>query len=318
MESPFERHTRQRISHDYNINYAAAPLPGTTGETPTNLNESCSSQILVHESLVPDMFMLPALDNYSFNSAPMLDYYAATSPVFPQVIPQQWQPKSTCGECPLYEECYPQQIPMIPQQEIEFMKRRMSTPNLIFTDEEEDIFSKPSSSQDDSAASMMGGGWSSPMSQARSYSPINHAHHPEFDLNYMRRMSMNSSSSSFDDRMSPQNQFTELRQRRNSVAAGSFICPHEGCQKTFTTASNCKSHQKTHESAKPFVCNDCGSTFARGHDLSRHMRIHQDAKEFVCECCERKFNRRDALNRHHRSRACSVSSQRRNSVQMME
>ena len=54
-------------------------------------------------------------------------------------------------------------------------------------------------------------------------------------------------------------------------------------------------HQPSHQSERPFKCDQCPQSFNRNHDLKRHKRIHLAVKPFPCGHCEKSFSRKDAL-----------------------
>lgn len=86
-----------------------------------------------------------------------------------------------------------------------------------------------------------------------------------------------------------------------------FKCMWKGCDKVFDRKYNLKSHLKTHNGEKDFVCPDCGHSFARQHDLNRHRRSHSNEKEFACSICGKGFARRDAVIRHESNMSCKRS-----------
>lgn len=53
-----------------------------------------------------------------------------------------------------------------------------------------------------------------------------------------------------------------------SVPAMSFRCPT--CDRCFNRLYNLKSHVRTHDNHRPFVCKSCGQAFTRNHDLTRY------------------------------------------------
>ncbi|KAF9191474.1 hypothetical protein BGZ50_009344 [Haplosporangium sp. Z 11] len=83
-----------------------------------------------------------------------------------------------------------------------------------------------------------------------------------------------------------------------------FRC--DQCGKTFSRATNLRSHRSTHAGIKPFVCEHvddrdvkCGAAFARRHDLARHAQSrHVEKKTLFCNSCGVGFARRDAYLRH--------------------
>ncbi|KAJ4462190.1 putative Calcium/calmodulin-dependent protein kinase kinase [Paratrimastix pyriformis] len=59
-----------------------------------------------------------------------------------------------------------------------------------------------------------------------------------------------------------------------------FACPHANCGKTYSSASNLRTHiAAAHEHLRPHVCPKCGQAFPHKHLLARHRRLHTDEEE---------------------------------------
>uniref|UniRef100_A0AAY4AD82 C2H2-type domain-containing protein n=1 Tax=Denticeps clupeoides TaxID=299321 RepID=A0AAY4AD82_9TELE len=87
----------------------------------------------------------------------------------------------------------------------------------------------------------------------------------------------------------------EILQRNNSKEKS---CQLEECGKSFTQASDFKTHKRTHTGEKPYQCVQCGKCFTRPSHLKTHKRTHTGEKPYQCVQCGKSFTQASNLKIH--------------------
>ena len=83
-----------------------------------------------------------------------------------------------------------------------------------------------------------------------------------------------------------------------------FPCTYEGCNRSYKTKGNLKTHFKIHNGDYSYRCDfdGCEKSFVSSYSYKIHHRIHTKEKPYQCESngCEKKFNTRYRLRAHMR------------------
>lgn len=82
--------------------------------------------------------------------------------------------------------------------------------------------------------------------------------------------------------------------------------PCNSCNATCATADIMEAHLESHETGKPFSCQNCGKDFTRKYHLDRHLQFTncdktKSKKESPCHVCGKLFARTDNLREHLRA-----------------
>ena len=96
------------------------------------------------------------------------------------------------------------------------------------------------------------------------------------------------------------------KQRRSSSAKKDsslidkrYSCPH--CEKSYSRASDLRSHARIHTNDNPFKCDECGKVFGKNSHLIRHRDIHTSARPWKCGVCGKSCKRATDLQVHLRT-----------------
>ena len=95
-----------------------------------------------------------------------------------------------------------------------------------------------------------------------------------------------------------------LSTREGETGTKRFECVYEGCERTYTSMGNLRTHLKTHEGKYHFQCefDGCDKAFISSYSLKVHRRVHTGEKPFLCDKdgCDKSFNTRYRLTAHMR------------------
>lgn len=91
---------------------------------------------------------------------------------------------------------------------------------------------------------------------------------------------------------------------RNDESDKKFECVYDGCDRSYTSMGNLKTHMKAHAGRFDFKCDfeTCEKAFLSSYSLKIHRRVHTGERPYPCEetGCDRSFNTRYRLTAHRR------------------
>ena len=85
---------------------------------------------------------------------------------------------------------------------------------------------------------------------------------------------------------------------RDTFGRNRCTCTKKGCNWTFPSVEELKSHMKVIHKASPYVCRHCNKLFGSRAGLWYHEAEHKGKFRFWCDNCKKGFNRKEQFTTH--------------------
>jgi len=76
---------------------------------------------------------------------------------------------------------------------------------------------------------------------------------------------------------------------QGSLNKKTYVCPYQGCDKSYSAKNYLIQHERMHTGEKPFKCDNCGKSFSRVLDLKKHNLLKEKLPEIFAKQCHPPF-----------------------------